>query len=291
MFFMRDRVSVVIVTGLSGAGKTKAIGILEDLGFFCVDNLPPTLIENFINLVQKTEGRINKLGIVVDVRSGSFLQELPSIINKLKNNKNLSVKLVFLEASEDTLIKRFSETRRKHPVSEGNTIQQKITIEKEKLAPLRNIADYKIDTTGFSLKDLKAKIISVLSSSTVETLDISIVTFGFKYGIPLQSDIVMDVRFIPNPFYVKGLESKTGKDKEVKDYVLSFSTTREFLKRFKNLLVFLIPNYIAEGKSYLTISLGCTGGRHRSVALGEIIGEYLKKLGYTVKIEHRDIAK
>ncbi len=288
---MRDKVSVVIITGLSGAGKTKAVGILEDLGFFCVDNLPPTLIENFIELVRKTEGRINKLGLVVDVRSGSFLQKLPEIITKLKEDKDLSVKLVFLEASDETLIKRFSETRRKHPVSEGTTIQQKIAIEKEKLAYLRDIADYKIDTSNFSLKDLKAKIISTMSKSPTETLDISIVTFGFKYGIPLQSDIVMDVRFIPNPFYVKGLESKTGKDREVQEYVMRFSETKKFLEKFEALLMFLIPHYIAEGKSYLNISLGCTGGKHRSVALGEIIGEFLKKSGYAVKIEHRDIQK
>ncbi len=288
---MRDKVSVVIITGLSGAGKTKAVGILEDLGFFCVDNLPPTLIENFIELVRKTEGRINKLGLVVDVRSGSFLQKLPEIITKLKEDKDLSVKLVFLEASDETLIKRFSETRRKHPVSEGTTIQQKIAIEKEKLAYLRDIADYKIDTSNFSLKDLKAKIISTISKSPTETLDISIVTFGFKYGIPLQSDIVMDVRFIPNPFYVKGLESKTGKDREVQEYVMRFSETKKFLEKFEALLMFLIPHYIAEGKSYLNISLGCTGGKHRSVALGEIIGEFLKKSGYAVKIEHRDIQK
>ncbi len=291
MFFMKDKINVVIITGLSGAGKTKAIGILEDLGFFCVDNLPPTLIKDFIDLVKKTEGRINKLGMVVDVRSGKFLQKLPEIIRGLKRNSDLSVKLVFLEASDEALIKRFSETRRKHPVSEGSTIQQKIAIEKEKLAYLRNIADYKIDTSNFSLKDLKTKIISVVSYSGMETLDISIVTFGFKFGIPLQSDIVMDVRFIPNPFYVKGLENKTGKDEEVKKYVLQFSETREFLEKFEDLLVFLIPHYIAEGKSYLTISLGCTGGKHRSVALGEIIGDYLKNLGYIVKIEHRDVLK
>ncbi len=288
---MREKVSVVIITGQSGAGKTKTIGIIEDLGFFCVDNLPPNLIEDFINLVLKTEGRINKLGIVVDVRSGAFLEKLPEIIKRLKNNQELNVKLLFLEASDEALIKRFSETRRKHPISEGNTIQQKIAIEKEKLSHLRSIADFKIDTTGFSLKDLKAKIVSILSPSEKEMLDVSVVTFGFKYGLPLQSDIVMDVRFIPNPFYVKGLESKTGMDNEVKDYVLKFPETKEFLDKFESLLEFLLPRYIAEGKSYLTISLGCTGGRHRSVALGEIIGEFLKNLGYKVKIEHRDIEK
>ncbi len=288
---MREKVSVVIITGQSGAGKTKTIGIIEDLGFFCVDNLPPNLIEDFINLVLKTEGRINKLGIVVDVRSGAFLEKLPEIIKRLKNNQELNVKLLFLEASDETLIKRFSETRRKHPISEGNTIQQKIAIEKEKLSHLRSIADFKIDTTGFSLKDLKAKIVSILSPSEKEMLDVSVVTFGFKYGLPLQSDIVMDVRFIPNPFYVKGLESKTGMDNEVKNYVLKFPETKEFLDKFESLLEFLLPRYITEGKSYLTISLGCTGGKHRSVALGEIIGEFLKNLGYKVKIEHRDIEK
>ncbi len=286
-----EKINVIIISGLSGAGKTKAIGILEDLGFFCVDNLPPSLISDFINLVQKTEGRINKLGIVIDVRSGAFLQKLPEIIEKLKNNNKLNVKLIFLEASEETLIKRFSETRRKHPIAEGNTIQQKIQLEREKLKDLRNIADYIIDTTGFSLKDLKARIISIASPSKEAAIDISIVTFGYKFGIPIQSDIVMDVRFIPNPFYVKGLDKKTGEDKVVQEYVLQFEETKEFLSKFEDLLLFLIPRYIAEGKSYLTFSLGCTGGRHRSVALGIIIGGFLREKGYNVKIEHRDIGR
>jgi UPF0042 nucleotide-binding protein len=288
---MNEKINLTVITGLSGAGKTKAIGILEDLGYFCVDNLPPGLTKNFLELVLKTEGKINKLGIVVDVRSGAFLENLPDVIKKLKEDRRFSVKVIFLEASVEALIKRFSETRRKHPVEDGATIQEKIEAEKKLLQSVRKNADFIIDTTNFSLKDLKSKIISIVSPAEPGIIEILITTFGFKYGMPLQADIVMDVRFIPNPFYIAELSNKDGRTKEIKEYVLSFSETNEFLKKFKSLLEFLIPNYIKEGKSYLSIAFGCTGGKHRSVALGEIIAEYLSSKKYKVKIYHRDIEK
>ncbi len=288
---MDEKINIVIITGFSGAGKTKAIGILEDLGYFCVDNLPPNLIEDFIELVTKTGGRINKIGIVLDIRSREFLEDIPPMIDKLRRDKRFSVKVIFLEANTETLVKRFSETRRKHPVEEGMSLQEKIEIESNLLAEIRSSADFIIDTTNFALKDLKARIMSIVLGSTTGNLEILVESFGYKYGLPLQADIVMDVRFIPNPFYVKGLGEETGKSESIKKYVLSFEETRIFLNKFESLLLFLIPKYINEGKSYLTIALGCTGGKHRSVAIGEILADFLKNKGYSVKIQHRDIDK
>ncbi len=288
---MDEKINIVIITGFSGAGKTKAIGILEDLGYFCVDNLPPNLIEDFIELVTKTGGRINKIGIVLDIRSREFLEDIPPMIDKLRRDKRFSVKVIFLEANTETLVKRFSETRRKHPVEEGISLQEKIEIESNLLAEIRSSADFIIDTTNFALKDLKARIMSIVLGSTTGNLEILVESFGYKYGLPLQADIVMDVRFIPNPFYVKGLGEETGKSESIKKYVLSFEETRIFLNKFESLLLFLIPKYINEGKSYLTIALGCTGGKHRSVAIGEILADFLKNKGYSVKIQHRDIDK
>ncbi len=288
---MNEKINLIVVTGLSGAGKTKAIGLLEDLGYFCVDNLPPDLIKNFLELISKTEGKINKSGIVVDVRSGKFLGNLPEVIKSLKNDNRFSVKIIFLEASAETLIKRFSETRRKHPLGEGSCIEEKIETERKLLLQIKNSSDYIIDTTNFSLKDLKNRLVSIVSPANPGIMEILINTFGFKYGIPLQSDIVMDVRFIPNPFYIEKLSKKDGRTKEIKEYVLGFSETREFLRKFESLLEFLVPNYIKEGKSYLNIAFGCTGGHHRSVALGEIVAEYLIQKGYNVKIYHRDVKK
>ncbi len=288
---MDEKINIVIITGFSGAGKTKAIGILEDLGYFCVDNLPPNLIEDFIELVTKTGGRINKIGIVLDIRSREFLEDIPPMIDKLRRDKRFSVKVIFLEANTETLVKRFSETRRKHPVEEGISLQEKIEIESNLLAEIRSSADFIIDTTNFALKDLKARIMSIVLGSTTGNLEILVESFGYKYGLPLQADIVMDVRFIPNPFYVEGLGEETGKSESIKKYVLSFEETRIFLNKFESLLLFLIPKYINEGKSYLTIALGCTGGKHRSVAIGEILADFLKNKGYSVKIQHRDIDK
>jgi len=288
---MNEKINVVIITGFSGAGKTKAIGILEDLGYFCVDNLPPNLIEDFIELVTKTGGRINKIGIVVDIRSREFLENIPSMITRLRRDGRFLVKVIFLEASPETLVKRFSETRRKHPVKDGTSLQEKIEIESKLLAEIRSNADFIIDTTNFALKDLKARILSIVLGSTTGNMEILVESFGYKYGLPLQADIVMDVRFIPNPFYVKGLGEETGQSESIKQYVLSFEETRIFLEKFESLLEFLIPKYMNEGKSYLTIALGCTGGRHRSVALGEILADFLKGKGYSVKIQHRDIDK
>ncbi len=288
---MEEKISFVILTGLSGAGKSKTVGIMEDLGYFCIDNLPPYLIFDFLKISEKTEGKINKICAVIDVRSKEFLDVLPSIIEKLKKDKSLSVKLVFLEASTESLVRRFSETRRRHPVEAGISLEEKINEEKKTLLEIKEMADVVIDTTNFEVRDLKKQIVSILSYPEAEGTKVFLVTFGYKYGVPLQADIVIDVRFIPNPFYKEDLSGLNGLSDEIKNYVLSFDETKVFLSKFEDFLLFLIPYYIREGKSYLTIALGCTGGKHRSVAIGEFLYDFLNKNGFTVSVEHRDVTK
>jgi len=282
----------MIITGLSGAGKTKTVGVMEDLGYYCIDNLPPTLINDFLKIIETTEGKINKVCAVIDIRSKDFLNQFPKVVKSLKEREDINVRVIYLEASFDALVRRFSETRRKHPFSDSDTVmlEENIKEEMKLLSDIKTIADIVIDTTNFKLSDLKKKITEILTFEE-KTLQILIITFGYKYGIPLQSDIVMDVRFIPNPFYEEMLSEKTGLDKDIQNYVLSFEETKEFIERFLDFLLYLIPYYIQEGKAYLTVSLGCTGGKHRSVAIGEIIKERLFERGLLVSIEHRDLEK
>ncbi|MGB9769280.1 MULTISPECIES: RNase adapter RapZ [Caldisericum] len=281
----------VIITGLSGAGKTKTVGVMEDLGYYCIDNLPPTLINDFIKIAQSTEGKINKICAVIDIRSKDFLKQFPQIVRELKKREDINIKIIFLEASVETLVKRFSETRRKHPFDETTsvTLEEKIKEEMNCLMPIKEMADIVLDTSNFKVQDLKRKIIEILTLPKEKALHITIITFGYKYGVPLQSDLVFDLRFIPNPFYEEELTLKSGLNKEVQDFVLSFDETKEFLNKLMDFLLFLIPYYIKEGKSYLTISLGCTGGHHRSVAVGEILSLKLKEKGFNVSVVHRDL--
>ncbi|MGB9855080.1 MAG: RNase adapter RapZ [Caldisericum exile] len=281
----------VIITGLSGAGKTKTVGVMEDLGYYCIDNLPPTLINDFIKIAQSTEGKINKICAVIDIRSKDFLKQFPQIVRELKKREDINIKIIFLEASVETLVKRFSETRRKHPFDEtiSVTLEEKIKEEMNCLMPIKEMADIVLDTSNFKVQDLKRKIIEILTLPKEKALHITIITFGYKYGVPLQSDLVFDLRFIPNPFYEEELTLKSGLNKEVQDFVLSFDETKEFLNKLMDFLLFLIPYYIKEGKSYLTISLGCTGGHHRSVAVGEILSLKLKEKGFNVSVVHRDL--
>ncbi|NCO27864.1 MAG: RNase adapter RapZ [Caldiserica bacterium CG02_land_8_20_14_3_00_36_38] len=287
---MEEKLNFVIITGLSGAGKTKTIGIMEDLGYFCIDNLPPNLIKDFLKISERTEGKINKICAVIDARSGEFLKDLPSIVEELRKDEKISLKVIFLEASYEVLVRRFSETRRKHPIDEK---ELKGSIERELmiLRSIKKISDHVIDTSNFELKNLKQLIISLLSYPKLEAMKILILTFGYKYGIPIQSDIVLDVRFIPNPFYEEELVDSNGSSEKVKDYVLKFNETKEFLRRLEDFILYLIPYYIREGKSYLTVALGCTGGKHRSVAIGEILASFLKGKGYSIELEHRDVKK
>lgn len=287
---MEEKLNFVIITGLSGAGKTKTIGIMEDLGYFCIDNLPPNLIKDFLKISERTEGKINKICAVIDVRSGEFLKDLPSIVEELRKDEKISLKVIFLEASYEVLVRRFSETRRKHPIGEK---ELKGSIERELmiLRSIKKISDHIIDTSNFELKNLKQLIVSLLSYPEQEAMKILILTFGYKYGIPIQADIVLDVRFIPNPFYEEELVDSNGSSEKVKDYVLKFNETKEFLRRLEDFILYLIPYYIREGKSYLTVALGCTGGKHRSVAIGEILASFLKGKGYSIELEHRDVKK
>jgi UPF0042 nucleotide-binding protein len=287
---VEEKLNFVIITGLSGAGKTKTIGIMEDLGYFCIDNLPPNLIKDFLKISERTEGKINKICAVIDARSGEFLKDLPSIVEELRKDEKISLKVIFLEASYEVLVRRFSETRRKHPIDEK---ELKGSIERELmiLRSIKKISDHVIDTSSFELKNLKQLIVSLLSYPEQEAMKILILTFGYKYGIPIQADIVFDVRFIPNPFYEEELVDSNGSSGKVKDYVLKFNETKEFLRRLEDFILYLIPYYIREGKSYLTVALGCTGGKHRSVAIGEILASFLKGKGYSIELEHRDVKK
>jgi Predicted P-loop-containing kinase len=280
----------VIVTGLSGAGKTQAMRSLEDIGYFCIDNLPPALIPKFAEACYQTDGRIDKIALVMDIRGGKFFDTL---FESLKNLEEQSYKyeILYLDATDEVLIKRYKESRRKHPLAPEGRVLQGIELERNKLSELKNRADNIIDTSKLSIWDLRHKITGIYGEEgQVEVeLAITVLSFGFKYGIPVDSDLVFDVRFIPNPFYIPELKKYSGNDEPVRDYVLKHEVTGEFIDKIEDMLNFLIPNYVKEGKRQLIISIGCTGGRHRSVAIANEIYEILKNDGQKVTIEHRDI--
>lgn len=279
----------VIVTGLSGAGKTQAIRCLEDIGYFCVDNLPPTLIPKFADLCHQTEGKIDRIAIVIDIRGGKFFDDLFESLNWL-NAHDYEYEILFLDASDDVLIKRFKESRRSHPLSAGGRIQDGINEERERLREVKSKANNIIDTSNLVPRELKEEIVHIfVEGKDFEGIIVSVVSFGYKYGIPLDSDLVFDVRFLPNPFYVETLKKKSGKDEPVKEYVMKWPEAGEFLKKVTGLVEYLIPFYIKEGKTQLVISVGCTGGRHRSVTLADKLYEALKQNGHRVVVSHRDI--
>lgn len=280
----------VIVSGLSGAGKTQAIRSLEDLGYFCVDNLPPTLIPKFAEACYETEGKIDKIALVIDIRGEMFFDTLFESLNYLKS-KEYKYEILFLDASDEVLVKRYKETRRKHPLAPQGRVLKGIELERIKLAELKSRADNIIDTTNLATRELKDKIEKVYQEDgQIESqLSITVLSFGFKYGIPVDSDLVMDVRFLPNPFYIPELKAFSGNDKSVRDYVFSFPETHSFVNKYYELLDFLIPFYLKEGKRQLIIAIGCTGGRHRSVSIANEIFERLQLKNLEVNIEHRDI--
>jgi len=280
----------VIVTGLSGAGKTQAIRSLEDLGYFCVDNLPPTLIPKFAEACYQTDGKIDKIALVIDIRGGLFFDDLFASLNYLKE-QGFNYEILFLDATDEVLIKRYKESRRKHPLApDGRTITG-ITLERNRLKEVKDRADNIINTSKFSSRELREEINKIYEEEgQIETqLIISVVSFGFKYGIPLDSDLVFDVRFLPNPFYIPELKSFSGNDEPVRNYVLGTPETIGFLERLNGMLEFLIPNYLKEGKRQLIVSIGCTGGRHRSVTIANELYSKLHEDGRKVNIEHRDI--
>ncbi len=280
---------LVILTGLSGSGKGSVLNTFEDLGFYCVDNLPVALIPTFGELYEEGRGEVGRAALLVDAREGEQIEKLPGIYRKLASEH--PAQLVFVEASDEALLRRFSETRRPHPLSQGDTVIQGIRKERRRMAPIRRLADVVIDTTKFTVHDLRQFVIDRFQNAGRRPLLVSVVSFGFRYGIPADADLVFDVRFLPNPHFVPRLRPFSGKDPRVARYIRSFPQTGEFLRRIESLLAYLIPHYIREGKSYLTVALGCTGGRHRSVALAEVIRRALQRKGYAAKVVHRDLDK
>lgn len=277
---------IAIITGLSGAGKTKAVGCMEDLGYYCIDNLPPKLINDFVSLGAKD---IEKAALVMDIRGGEFFDALKNSIDELQKIDSV-YKVVFLEASDEVLIRRFKETRRIHPISKQGSLIEGITKEREKLEEIREIADYIIDTSNITTSQLKQEMEKIFDTGkTLESLSVNIMSFGYKNGIPLDSDLVFDVRFLPNPFYLSSMKHLTGNSRKVRDYVMKWPESRTFVEKVDDLIHFLIPFYVKEGKSQLVIAFGCTGGQHRSVTLANEFLEKLSNEGKRVSINHRDL--
>ncbi len=279
---------VVVLTGLSGSGKSTAIHALEDAGYFCIDNLPVPLLPKVIELAAGG-GSLQSLAFVIDTRSRQFLSDAGKMIERLRD-EGVPMRIVFLEADDDVLVRRFSETRRRHPLGdEGVTIREGIRQERERLDELRHRADEVIDTSAHTVHTLKSLIQTRYSGDKDLSLQVTVLSFGFKHGVPLECDLVFDVRFLPNPYFVEELRERTGRDADVHDYVFSFAETTRFLALFQEMADFMLPMYRREGKSYLTIGIGCTGGHHRSVAVAETIGERLRTRGWQVSVRHRDI--
>lgn len=285
----RNARQLVLLTGLSGSGKGSILKTFEDLGFYCVDNLPVALIPAFSELYVEGVGEVERAALLVDAREGEGIKKLPEIYRKMRSER--SVALVFVEASDEALLRRFSETRRPHPVGQDFSILEGIREERRRMAPIRRLADLTIDTTKFNVNELRRFILDRFESPGKRPLMISVVSFGFRYGIPTEADLVFDVRFLPNPHFVPRLRPFSGKNPRVARYIRSFPQTGQFLRRIESLLSYLIPHYIREGKSYLTVALGCTGGRHRSVMLAEVIRRALAREGYSTKVVHRDLDK
>lgn len=280
---------LVIVTGLSGAGKTQALHSLEDLGFFCVDNLPPALIPKFAELCAQAANKINKIALVVDIRGGEFFDTFFEVLSDL-DARGIRCEILFLEASNETLVRRFKESRRRHPLSTYGEVLEGIQEERSRLQDLRGRANKIIDTSNMAVQQLKEVINGIFADgASASGLHITVISFGFKYGIPLDSDLVFDVRFLPNPYYQSNLRPFTGNDAVVRDYVFSSPLTSEFMEKFSDLAQFLIPQYSKEGKTTLMIAVGCTGGMHRSVALANRLGEILSEKNFRVTVRHRDI--
>jgi len=283
--------SIIIVTGLSGSGKGTFLKALEDRGYFCVDNLPVELISKFYELTLKSEGEGNKVALGIDVREGKGLHELPAVYAELRSQPGVSASLWFLEASDAAIVRRFSETRRPHPLDPGRTVMESIADERALLAPIRAAADRILDTSQFTIHDLRKHAMSLFQELEAGHLLISLVSFGFKYGLPIDSDLVFDVRFLPNPNFVPNLKSLTGADAPVIEYMNAQDDTEGFLGRLRGFLDYLVPQYEKEGKSYVTIAIGCTGGRHRSVFITNAIAQHFKASGGRVKVTHRDVEK
>ncbi|HEV7511170.1 MAG TPA: RNase adapter RapZ [Candidatus Acidoferrum sp.] len=284
-----DARHLVVLTGLSGSGKSTVLKSFEDMGFYCVDNLPVELMPIFAELHAAGEGDFARAALMIDAREGLQLQKLPPLLKHLR--KDHPITLVFIEAQDDALLRRYSETRRPHPLGKDYSVRESLRHERELMAPIRKLADVVIDTTQFNVHELRQFVTERFKNPDKRPLMVSVVSFGYRYGVPTDADLVFDVRFLPNPHFVPRLREFTGTDPKVRRYIRSFPQTAEFLRRVEGLLSYLIPHYAREGKSYLTIAFGCTGGRHRSVMMSEAVKKYLEKRGTTAKVVHRDIEK
>ncbi|KRT65273.1 MAG: glmZ(sRNA)-inactivating NTPase, UPF0042 nucleotide-binding protein [Candidatus Dadabacteria bacterium CSP1-2] len=279
---------LVILSGLSGSGKSTAVKALEDLGYFCVDNLPPTLLPTFIELCSNSAEHIKKTALVIDIREGVFFERAPEMIREIKE-KGSWVELLFLDSTDEALVKRYKETRRKHPLSTNGNILKGITKERKMLSKIRVLADHVIDTSQLNVHQLREIIQDTFGKTISRKITINLLSFGYKYGFPYDADVVLDARFLPSPYFIEKLKDLTGLNKKVRDFILKNKDTRKFIKKLVDLLKFLIPKYEKEGKSYLTVAIGCTGGKHRSVVIATELAERLKHVSPTVW--HRDISK
>ncbi|MDQ0298303.1 UPF0042 nucleotide-binding protein [Salibacterium salarium] len=287
---LTEDIHVVIITGMSGAGKTVAVQSFEDLGFYCVDNLPPALIPTFIELIENSGGKMNKVALVIDLRGREFFDHLFEAVDHLRLKSNLSTHILFLDAKDDVLVQRYKETRRSHPLAAEETPLEGINQEREILEDLKGRARQIIDTSELQPKQLRERIIQFFSGPEKDAFSVNIMSFGYKYGLPIDADLVFDVRFLPNPHYIESLKPKTGLEEEVSSYVLKWAETKEFVEKLLDMLKYMLPQYKREGKSQLIIAIGCTGGEHRSVTLAEYVADYFAG-EYATHKSHRDIEK
>jgi RNase adapter protein RapZ len=285
---VKERLQVVVVTGLSGSGKSSALRVLEDLGFYCIDNLPVALVPRLVELWESSQEDVRRVALGIDVRERHFLEGYATVLEALRSS-GVTLEVLYLEASDDVLVRRFSETRRPHPAAAGGSVADGIRSERDKLRGLREIADRIIDTSALTVHELRAALRDLVETSGAGDMTVALVSFGYKYGLPSDADVALDCRFLPNPFFVEELRHQTGLDTAVADYVLRREETQEFLRRGVDLLEYLLPRYRHEGKSYLTIALGCTGGRHRSIVLVEELRRRLEAHGHRVLVRHRDV--
>jgi UPF0042 nucleotide-binding protein len=279
----------LIITGLSGSGKTVVSRFLEDLGYYCIDNLPAKLISSFVELWKRKEVEIEKVALVIDIREAGFATEFLEALSQIR--KDVTPRLIFLEASDETLLKRYSESRRPHPLKSKKSILESIQLERDRLADVKRLADEVVDTSETDITQLKELLTRRFLKKKTEMMQVRIISFGYKYGVPLESDLLFDTRFLLNPFYVDELRDKTGKDIKVKEYVLGEKETKKYLQELKRFVDYLFPRFVSEGKSHLTISVGCTGGKHRSVIIAEKLRTHLRKRDFSVRIYHRDLYK
>lgn len=284
---------LLIVTGMSGSGKSSVMEVMEDIGFYCIDNIPPKLITQFVDLCRQSETDINKIAVAVDIRTGDMFAEIYRSWLELKRQPDVDVKVLFVEAAHDVLLKRYKETRRKHPLSDkfSGNIHEAINFEWTQLSQLREIADYYIETSNFTTSQLKEQVKSIFLEKSSDSLIIKVMSFGFKYGVSTEADLVFDVRCLPNPFYIEELRNHTGCDSCVRDYVMGFEQSKVLFDKLKDLIDYLIPLYVQEGKSQLVIAFGCTGGKHRSITFAELMADHLIDNDYKVQKYHRDITK